>query len=145
MPRRYLAVAVEISNNKIGRIKAKIIDNTDLERLSDFIRNCVEAGSSIISSHWDGRDETMNQRYAYKAKLETYEFPYAEKVFRLFRDKLWHLSNPSNYLDEFCVAFNSQKKKITFHELLDSAVHLPPVPYASSNMLKNIKKKAPAD
>lgn len=144
VPRRYLAVAVEISNKKIGRIKAKIIDNTELTSMNDFIIDCIEEGSTIISNYWDGRDEMMNQRYAYKAKLETYEFPYAEKIFRLFRDKLWHLSNASNYLDEFCAVFNSQKQKITFHELLDSAVHLQPVPYARSDILKSIKN-TPAD
>lgn len=144
-PRRYLAVAVEISNKKIGRIKAKIIDNTDPESMNDFIKDCVEEGSTIISNYWDGRDKMMNQRYTYEAKLETYEFPYADKVFRMFRDKLWQLSNATDYLDEFCASFNGLKKKITFHELLDNAVHSQPIPHACSNILKNIKKKAPTD
>ena len=49
-----LAVAVEISNKKIGRIRMGVIDSASSENLHGFIEATIEKGSTIVTDGWHG-------------------------------------------------------------------------------------------
>lgn len=127
-PRKYLAVAVEISHQKAGRIRAGIITDTSFECISEFMKNSIEPRSIIQSDCWDGRDQVMNQLYTYKQRLETYEFPYARQAFGHFFGVT--ANDTAEQLDTYCALYNSQRTPITFDSLLENAIRSQPIPHA---------------
>jgi len=129
-PRKYLAVAVEVAHTKAGQIRAGIVNDTSFESMNEFVKKCVAPGSIIQSDCWDGRNQEMNQIYTYRQRLETYEFPYADKVFQIFFNVTGN--ETAEYFDAYCARYNSQKAKITFEALLNNAVRSEPIPYADS-------------
>jgi len=139
------AVAVEISDNKIGRIRIGVIDDVSSNSLHEFIEQTVEKGSTIVTDGWTGyngltdkgyKQETSKHNNADKETL----LPYVHTVISLL--KRWLLgtlqgsfSNDhiSYYFDEFTFRFNRRKSKsrgMLFYRLLQNAVHLQPTTYA---------------
>ena len=139
------AVAVEINDNKIGRIRISVIDDVSSNSLHEFIEQTVEKGSTIVNDGWTGYNglndkgywqETSKNNYADKDTL----LPYVHTVISLL--KRWLLGTLQGsyskdhiayYFDEFTFRFNRRKSKnrgMLFYRLLQNAVHLQPITYA---------------
>lgn len=58
-----VAVAVEINDNKIGRIRMGVIDSASSENLHGFVQTVVEAGSTIITDGWSGYNGLSEKGY----------------------------------------------------------------------------------
>lgn len=127
-----IAVAVEIENKQIGRIRISALSP---EKLNLFVENCIQPQSIIIGANWIGSDKLMKSGYKYNRRTAAYEFPFAKKICSKVEKWLRTLQptdDISKYLDQYCMMFNSLKTKISFDELLDNAIHLQPNPYADS-------------
>ena len=72
-----------------------------------------------------------------------YDFPSAKKICSKVEKWLRTLEQTDDiaeYLDQYCMMFNSLKAKISFDELLDNANHLQPNPYADSLFRSGLPK-----
>jgi hypothetical protein len=136
----YIAVAIELENTKIGRVRAALADSP--EKLIGFIENCVETGSIITSSISDlnSRNPLLEKGYICKKRDATYKYACANRVLDHFKGWLsLHLNGTcskeqlSIYLEKCCDEFNRNKVreiqvevKMTFLELLQNAIHPQP-------------------
>lgn len=136
---KFLAVAVEVNNQRAGRIKAEIINDSHFESINEFMKNNIEPGSTIQSDCWDGHNQVMNQLYMYKKHMVSYEFPYARKVFEIFDGV--SANDTAEKLNTYCALYNGQRTPITFDALLGNAVRLQPMPYAGYETYRTFSKR----
>jgi transposase-like protein len=139
-----VAVAVEINNKKIGRIRMSVIDSASSENLHGFVESVVESGSTIVTDGWRGYNGLSSKGYSHeimKKNLEDVEslLPHVHTVISLL--KRWLLGTLQGscskehmdyYLDEYSFRFNRRKSKsrgMLFYRLLQNAVQLQPTPY----------------
>lgn len=142
-----IVLAVETNHKKIGRIRLGTIENVNSEGINLFVKNCVQPQSSIISTTWNGYAKLMKQGYIQGKRISTYDFRRAKRVCSKLEQWLYTLEpteNITEYLDWYCMMFNSLKSDISFEELLNNAVHFQPQPYAP-NLSKIGIIKSPAD
>jgi transposase-like protein/ribosomal protein L37AE/L43A len=141
-----VAIAVEINDNKIGRIRMKVIDDASSESLHEFIDAAIDKGSKIITDGWRGYNGLIKKGYLQETKLRKNEnaetlLPHVHTVISLL--KRWLLGTLQGscskehiayYFDEYTFRFNRCKSKsrgMLFYRLLQNAVQLSPVPYKS--------------
>lgn len=131
-----IAVAVEVTNKKIGCIRLEEIGSTT-EGIYQFIIECVEAGSSVISNEVIDFTKLPLKNYTKEIKSYTYAFPYAKKI--IAKLEKWIANSPQDNslekcLYDFCVDFNKDKVKISFDEMIKNAIALKPI---ANTKLKN--------
>ena len=135
------AIAVEIHDNKVGRIRLAIIDDASKESLHSFIKCVVETGSTIITDGWASYGGITSEGYNHVVQKcsEDSTLPHVHTVVSLI--KRWILGTMQGsisreyleyYFDEFTFRFNRRKSKsrgLLFYRLLQNAVRLTPVFY----------------
>jgi len=140
-----IAVAVEINDKKIGRIRIDVINDVSSISLHEFIEQTIEKGSTIVTDGWTGyngltekgyKQETSNHNNADKETL----LPYVHTVISLLKRWLlgtlqgsFSIDHIAYYFDEFTFRFNRRKSKsrgMLFYRLLQNAVHLNPTTYS---------------
>ena len=139
-----VVIAVEVNDNKIGRIRMSIIECATSENLHDFIETTVEKGSKIISDGWRGYCGIDGKGYSHETKSHKYEMeetllPHVHTIISLL--KRWLLGtlqgscskeHMAYYLDEYTFRFNRRKSKsrgMLFYRLLQNAVQTTPITY----------------
>jgi transposase-like protein len=139
-----VAVAVEVNDKKIGRVRMGVIKSASSEHIHAFIQESVEMGSTIISDGWSGYNgldikgysqEIRSRKDAGKENM----LPHVHTVVSLL--KRWILGtlqgscsaeHMAYYLDEYCFRFNRRKSKsrgLLFYRLLQNAVQMQPSLY----------------
>lgn len=139
-----VAVAVEINDNKIGRIRLGVINSASSENLHGFVQAVVETGSIIVTDGWSGYNGLSGKGYSQEIKNrkaidEENLLPHVHTVISLL--KRWLLGTLQGscskghiayYLDEYSFRFNRRKSKsrgMLFYRLLQNAVQIPPTSY----------------
>ena len=135
--------AVEINDNKIGRIRVGIVDSASAEDLHPFIEESIEKGSVIVTDGWSGYSGIEVKGYtrvieqADKQADDTKVLPHVHVVVSLLKRWLlgtlqgaWSRDYFAYYLDEFTFRFNRRNSKsrgMLFYRLLQNAVQVDPV------------------
>lgn len=139
-----IAIAVEVNEYKIGRIRMGVIENASSESLNAFIEDSVEKGSTIVSDGWSGYNGLPAKGYLHSIKKrkngnDENLLPHVHTVVSLLRR--WLLGTLQGscskdhiayYLDEYCFRFNRRKSRsrgMLFYRLLQNAVQMQSTPY----------------
>lgn len=138
-----IAVAVEDTGKKIGRIRMKRIPNTSRETLHGFIAETVELGSTIRTDGLQSYRELLG--YAHDRQIQSHQEPDEHLLPRVHQVvslvKRWLLGTHQGgighahldyYLDEFTFRFNRRNSKSRgklFYRLLQQAIQVDPVIY----------------
>lgn len=138
-----VAVAAEVNDKKIGRIRMGVIENASSEHIHAFVLGSVESGSTIISDGWSGYNGLDSKGYSQEVlpRKEPDEnmLPHVHTVISLL--KRWLLgtlqgscstNHMAYYLDEYCFRFNRRKSNsrgLLFYRLLQNAVQIQPSMY----------------
>jgi len=138
-----IAVAVENTGKKIGRIRMKRIPNASQKTLHGFIGEMIEPGSVVCTDGWSGYYNLVGythvQQIQRQQEADEHLLPSVHRVVSLL--KRWLLGTHQGaighahldyYLDEFTFRFNRRTSKSRgklFYRLLQQAVQLDPVTY----------------
>ncbi len=138
-----VAVAAEVNDKKIGRIRMGVIENASSEHIHAFVLGSVESGSTVISDGWSGYNGLDSKGYSQEVlpRKESDEnmLPHVHTVISLL--KRWLLGtlqgscsadHMAYYLDEYCFRFNRRKSNsrgLLFYRLLQNAVQIQPSMY----------------
>lgn len=138
-----VAFAVEVNDQKIGRVRMQVIQSASAVELHGFITNVVEKGSTIITDGWTGYSGIEDCGYSRRIKVQKgvsdTTLPHVHTIISLL--KRWLLGtlqgscspeHMSYYLDEYTFRFNRRKSKyrgMLFYRLLQNAVQLEPSTY----------------
>ena len=138
-----IAVAVEIADKKIGRIRMKRIPDASRETLHEFIGEMVEPGSVICTDGWQAYRDLTGYTHVRQAQrqqtTDEHLLPHVYQVVSLLNR--WLLGTHQGaighahldyYLDEFTFHFNRRTSKSRgklFYRLLQQAVQVDPVTY----------------
>lgn len=137
-----VAVAVEINNNKIGRIRLKVIEDASAESLHAFVENVIEKSSTIITDGWSGYNGLSSKGYYQEVTAKKDDdtlLPHGHTTISLL--KRWLLGtfqgscskeHFSYYLDEYTFRYNRRKSKsrgLLFLRLLENAVQIEATTY----------------
>jgi len=136
-------IAVEVVDQKPGRVRMAIINSASSEELHAFIEETVEKGSTIVTDTWRGYNGIEAKGYTREIqpvpRLEGEEksLPHVHIVISLLRRWLlgtlqgaWSKEYFAYYLDEFTFRFNrrnANSRGLLFYRLLQNAVQLEPV------------------
>ena len=58
-----IVVAVELQENRIGRVRFRCIDNSSAEQLLPFIEDYIEKGTTVITDGWSGYNQVAAKGY----------------------------------------------------------------------------------
>ena len=149
-----IVVAAQEDGQGIGRIRLRHIPDASAESLMPFIEEAIEPGSVVHTDGWVGYDFLKRKGYRHhitflKGRKESASelLPRVHLVASLL--KRWLLGTHQGavsgehldyYLDEFTFRFNrrtARHRGLLFHRLLEQAVTVDPVPYAS--MVKGVR------
>ena len=124
-----LGVAIEVRNKKLLRIRARIMDDTT-DAWRSFVAECVD--KDAVVSYAGDIDRAPRVRLTGRKELQD-EFRYkpAEEFVDRFLIVLRTCENESRYqecVDAFCSEVNSLYTPISFDELLERIIALPPMP-----------------
>jgi transposase-like protein len=105
--KQAVVMAVEVSDNKIGRIRMKPINSVSAADLLPFILDNVELGSTIITDGWSSYHKVNTLGYKHIVKIissNKEELPHVNLVISLV--KRWLLSSyqgsiSNKYLDYY--------------------------------------------
>ncbi len=138
-----VAVAAEVNDKKIGRIRMSVIKNASSEHIHAFVLGSIESGSTVISDGWSGYNGLDSKGYSQEVlpRKESDEnmLPHVHTVVSLL--KRWLLGtlqgscsadHMAYYLDEYCFRFNRRKSNsrgLLFYRLLQNAVQIQPSMY----------------
>jgi transposase-like protein len=138
-----IAVAVESTGGKIGRIRMKRIPDASSKSLHGFIAEMIEPNRVIYTDGWSGysglKGYTHHRLIQRKKATEEDLLPRVHQVISLL--KRWLLGTHQGaighthldyYLDEFTFRFNRRNSKSRgklFYRLLQQAVQVKPVTY----------------
>lgn len=143
-PRKALVlIAVEESENVIGRIRLAVIPDATGTTLSKKTLEMVTTGSTIRTDGWDGYNILSTHGYIHKPCVhknapEGDATPAAHRIASLL--KRWLLGTHQGavshahlpyYLDEFTFRFNrrtSRSRGKLFYRLIEQSLHSDPVP-----------------
>ena len=132
-----VAVAVEISDNKVGRVRFGIIEDATSESLHGFIEDAVEKGSTIVTDGWRGYSGLSTKGYFQEIsekKDDDNLLHHVHTTISLL--KRWILGtlqgscsreHLSHYLNEYTFRYNRRKSKsrgLLFLRLLENAVQI---------------------
>lgn len=135
-------VAVEVRDNRAGRIRLHKVKDASGASLISAIKESIEFNSEIRTDGWEGYRGLSSAGYSHTIIRETAEvgknlLPLANRVVALL--KRWligtHQGKPSAshlsyYLDEFVFRFNrrtSRSRGLLFYRLLEQAVNIGPI------------------
>ena len=141
-----IAIAVEVADQRIGRIRLQRIPDASYDALGHFIRQSIEAGSTVRTDGWRGYWPIVSDGYVHEATkrkdvARDAMMPRAHHVASLL--KRWLLGTHQGavrpdhldyYLDEFTFRFNrrtSASRGKLFYRLVEQAVQVEPHPYRS--------------
>jgi transposase-like protein len=139
-----VVIAVELleGKNQLGRIRMKVVPDMSKRSLQGFIRENVEAGSTVVTDGWSGYISLEKSGYTHVVpkKLEVAEpdniLPHVHMIVSLL--KRWLLGTHQGavqeihlqaYLEEYVFRFNrrkSAKRGLLFYRLLENAMHVSP-------------------
>jgi hypothetical protein len=141
-----VAVAVELEDGGLGRVRMQSIPDASGPTLHRFVQDSVEAGAAVRTDGWSGyfglqRLGYRHQQVSLRAGSEPAHvvMPAVHRVAALL--KRWWLGTHQGaiaahqlayYLDEFTFRFNrrrSRQRGLLFLRLLENAVQLDAVPY----------------
>ena len=132
-----VAVAVEVNDNKTGRVRLKVIDDASAESLHGFVEEVAQHGSTIITDGWSGYNGLSAKCYVQEVKVKDDDeslLPHVHTVISLV--KRWLLGTLQGscskehfdyYLDEYTFRFNRRNSKsrgLLFYRLLQNAVQI---------------------
>ena len=140
-----VAVAVEVENKKIGRIRFGVISDASAESLETFIQQSVEKDSTVITDGW--KSYSQLKYLGYKHKIDEKKtridddklLPHAHLVISLL--KRWIMGTLQGsvsdqhipyYLDEYTFRFNrrtSSSRGQLFFRLIEQAAEMKPTVY----------------
>jgi transposase-like protein len=143
-----VAVAVQIEQRRLGRIRLRRIPDASGRTLTAFVRDVVQPGSSVHTDGWLGYEPLRRQGYKRRitflegqARSPSQLMPHVHQVVSLL--KRWLLGTHHGavthehleyYLDEFTFRFNrrrSHSRGKLFFRLVEQAVAVEPAPYES--------------
>jgi transposase-like protein len=142
-----VAIAVEINNNKIGRVRLKRIEDASANSIHSFVRHNIEKGSTIITDKWDSYNGLNDYVHIAKPSSKSH-LKRAHLVVTLV--KRWLLGTLQGavrkehldyYLDEYTFRFNRRKSTYRgklFYRLLENAILLKPIKY--EDLIKGVRK-----
>jgi len=147
-----VAVAVEVNDSNIGRIRLHRIKDVSSQSLHDAISKTVNKGSVIRTDKWRGYNNLCSLGYIHEIVRQSAEvgedlLPNCHRVASLL--KRWLLGTHQGavsqehldyYLDEFTFRFNrrtSTHRGKLFYRLLQNAVRIKPVTF--DQMKKNVR------
>jgi transposase-like protein len=132
-----VVIAVECTDNKIGRIRLGIIPDASSQSLEDAIEKFAEKGSAIVTDGWQSYNNIGKLGYKHE---EDRHLPKAHLVISLL--KRWILGTLQGsvseqhleyYLDEFTFRFNrrtSESRGKLFYRLVEQAAEIKPIIYS---------------
>jgi len=149
-----VAIAAQVNEKKIGRIRLKRIADASADSLEPFIFESVDPGSTILTDGWNGYNGVSNAGYKHKTvNLTKRNRPASALMPRVHRVasllKRWLIGTHQGavscdhldyYLDEFTFRFNrrtSQSRGKLFYRLLQQAGQTGPVEYR--RIIKNVR------
>ena len=139
-----VVIGVELleGKNQLGRVRMKVIPDVSGNSLVGFIRENVEARSTVITDGWSGFSSVSQKSYAHviPKKFEVPDpkniLPHVHMIVSLL--KRWLLGTHQGavqemhlqaYLDEYVFRFNRRKsanRGLLFYRLLECAMHVSP-------------------
>lgn len=141
-----VAIAVEYSERRLGRVRMARIPDASAASLTRFIQAAVEPGSAVYTDGWEGYTGLSKLGYRHKAKAISTSgepahivMPGVHRVASLL--KRWLLGTHQGavsrehldyYLDEYTFRFNrrtSRHRGKLFYRLLQQAAAVAPAPY----------------
>jgi len=137
-----VAVAVETTEKKAGRIRVGILEDASRKSLHGFIQDSIELGSTVVSDGWLGYRGLEAIGYSHEIiehQAGDTLLPHVHTVISLM--KRWIMGTLQGscsrehllyYCDEFTFRFNRRNSKsrgMLFYRLLQNAVQLEPVTY----------------
>ena len=137
-----VAIAVEINDNKIGRVRFKVIEDASAESLHGFVTEIAEKGSMIITDGWSGYNGLSAKGYHQEVtdkKDDDTLLPHVHTTISLL--KRWLMGTLQGacskdhlayYLDEYTFRYNRRKSKsrgLLFLRLLENAVQIEATTY----------------
>lgn len=137
-----ILVITEINENKVGRIRLKIVPDASYKSLSNAITELVEKNSLLNTDAWPSYNQIKNDGFRHHIIRKTESvgenlLPHCNLVASLL--KRWLLgtlqggvkkSHLSYYLDEFTFRFNRRKSKsrgLLFYRLVEQAIEKKPL------------------
>lgn len=142
----YLVLAIEHNGRNNGYIKARVIKTCPDNAMNSIIREWVKPGSDlIIHTQWNDWQKLFEGEYTLKAKHPNNFGGRLNKTLNKFISMLYSKDGIKK-IEDYCKKYNNrhnQIKAISFEELLDNAIHLPPVPYIGESL--DVDKKTPTD
>jgi len=145
-----VAVAVEVNDNKTGRVRLKVIDGASSASLHGFVKDVIQEGSIIITDGWNGYNGLSEKGYIQETKQSKDDdslLPHVHTMVSLL--KRWLLGTLqgscskeyfSYYLDEYTFRYNRRKSKsrgLLFQRLLENAVKIETATYKQLTDRKN--------
>jgi len=143
-----LAVAVETTENVVGRIRISIVEDASRSSLYGFIHDSIEPGTTVVTDGWLGYSGLDKHGYFHKIIVHQSDgtlLPHVHTVISLM--KRWIMGTLQGsfsrehlpyYCDEYTFRFNRRKSNsrgMLFYRLLQNAVQLEPLTY--KNIIKN--------
>lgn len=140
-----IAVAVEVTGRKTGRMRLAKIPNASSESLNGFIENDIEKGSNIVTDGWKGYNDLAKNGYTHEVQNSLVKdeedeiLPNIHRIASLL--KRWLLGTHQSYLnknkleydlDEYVFRYNrrtSSGRGLLFLRLIEQAVVAAPVSY----------------
>jgi len=141
-----VVIAAQADGPGIGRIRMRMIEDASAMSLHPFVKDCIEAGSTIHTDAWQGYAGLDNKGYSReitklrgRRKEASQLMPRVHRVASLL--KRWLLGTHQGavarqhlpyYLDEFTFRFNRRRSKSRgklFFRLMQQAVTTPPATY----------------
>jgi transposase-like protein len=140
-----IAIAVEIGEKRMGRVRFGVIPDASAESLEGFIGNAIEKNSTIITDGWRGYNKIQELGYGHKVSQKKDKdddeqmLPNVHLVISLL--KRWIMGTLQGslseqhmeyYLDEYAFRFNrrtSASRGKLFYRLLEQATEIKPVIY----------------
>jgi transposase-like protein len=140
-----IAVAVEITGRKTGRVRLAKIPDASSNSLNKFIESNIEKTSTIITDEWPSYNELESMGYIHETQKATAMdedrevLPNVHRIAALL--KRWMLGTHQSYLnknkleyylDEYAFRYNrrtSKSRGLLFLRLIEQAVSVSPVSY----------------
>jgi len=141
-----LAVAVETTGKKIGRVRLRHIPDLTGETLIPFVEESVEPGSEVVTDGWRSYATLRSKGYRHHVRVIGKDhskasrlLPSVHRVISLL--KRWLIGTHHGrvehthlqaYLDEFAFRFNRRKSQHVgkiFFRLLQQGAQTKPLPY----------------
>jgi transposase-like protein len=143
-----VAIAAEVRDRGIGRIRMKRVSDVSGDSLVPFVRESVMPGSPVHTDGWHGYDGLAQEGYIHTVtNIKRSGRPAHEMMPRVHRTapllKRWLIGTHQGgvqqhhldyYLDEFTFRFNrrsSQARGLLFYRLVQQSAATSPAPYRS--------------